>query len=117
MIEIMVNTARFRVAVKGHATPEESAQYREICSAVSALAQGMMFSLNRVNDEGGAYKSVEYRPDPGDLMIRVYPEHWAEREARRRIDIYADGMELLAMAHSESVHMIRDGEEIRRAES
>lgn len=113
MIEINVNTARYKVTVKGHAMPEESADYQQICAAASALAQSMMYCLTKLEEDGkDAYKSVEYRHDPGDIYIRVYPEGWAEASAKRKIRDYADGMELLAMSHPESIHMIWDGEEI-----
>ena len=110
MIEINVNTARFKLTVKGHATQEESSQYREICAAASALAQALMYSISKI--PGDAMKSVEYRPDVGDLLIRVYPEEWAELGAKNRFKTYADGMELLARSHPYSVTMIRDGERI-----
>ncbi len=110
MIEININTARFKLTVKGHAVPEESEQYREICSAVSALAQALMYSISKLPRD--AMKSLEYRPEPGDLLIRAFPEEWAELSTRNKFKTYADGMELLALSHQQSVTMIRDGEKI-----
>ena len=111
MIEINVNTAKFRVSVKGHAMPEESEDYRQICAAASALAQSLMYCLTKMEEDGkSAYKSVEYRHDKGDIYIRVWPEHWAELGTKNRITDYADGMELLAMSHPESIRMLWDGD-------
>ena len=111
MIEITVNTTRYRVTVKGHAQPEESDKYKEICAAASALAQALMYSLTKLPRD--AMKSVEYRQDPGDLLIRVFPEEWAELSVKNRLKAYADGMELLAISHPCSITMIRDGELIK----
>lgn len=113
MIEINVNTVRFKVTVKGHALPEESEKYREICSAVSALVQGLEYTLTKFESDHDPFRTTEWRPTPGDTVFRVWPEEWAMRSVRKRIETYADGMELLALAHPGSVHMIRDGEEIK----
>ena len=110
MIEITVNTNRFRVTVTGHAQPEEGEQYREICAACSALTQSLAYTISKLPKE--ALKSFEYRPDPGDLLIRAYPEEWAELVVKNRFKTMADGLELLAKSHSNSVKMIRDGERI-----
>ena len=117
MIEIRMNTARFKLTVKGHATAEETGEWREVCSAVSALAQALAWSITKYDGmEKGALKSVEYRPDSGDLLLRVWPESWAEIGMRHRYRIYGDGLEMLALAHPESVHMIWDDEEIQGQE-
>lgn len=113
MIEINMNTARFKLTVKGHATAEESEQYKEICASASALAQSLLYSISKFNtDEKQALKSLEYRRDFGDMMVRAWPEEWAEHSIRKRFQIYGDGLELLAKSHPVSVHMIWDGEEI-----
>lgn len=110
MITITMNSKRLKLTVTGHAMPEESTQYNEICAAVSAMAQSMMYAISKYNDGEGTMKSTEYRDDPGDLMIRIWPETWAEREIRHIFNIYADGLELLAESHPCSVTFIRDGE-------
>ena len=110
MIEITMNTARFKLTVKGHAQPEESPDYKEICAAASALAQALAYSISKF--PGDAMKAFEYRPEPGDMLIRAYPEEWAELGTRNRMKAYADGLELLARSHPQSVSMIRDGEKI-----
>ena len=51
-----------------------------------------------------------------DLLLRVWPESWAEIGMRHRYRIYGDGLEMLALAHPESVHMIWDDEEIQGQE-
>lgn len=112
MITINMNTARFRVTVEGHAMPEESADYSQICAAVSALAQSLAWSISKYNNGEGAMKSFEYRPEPGNMLIRVWPEYWAERAFRNRFKNYGDGFELLAKSHPQSVTFIWDGERI-----
>ena len=115
MIEITMNTARYKLTVKGHAMPEEGAQYKEICAAASALAQALAYSISKL--PGDAMKSFEYRPDPGDLLIRAYPEDWAELVTKNRFKTYADGLELLAMSHPQSITMVLDGEKITEKEA
>lgn len=110
MIEITMNTARYKLTVKGHAQPEEGEQYKEICAAASALAQALAYSITKLPRD--AMKSFEYRPDPGNLLIRAYPEEWAELVTKNRFKTYADGLELLAMSHPQSISMILDGEKI-----
>ena len=112
MIEINLNTARYKLTVTGHATPEESAEYKEICAAASAIAQSLAYSVTKYHEGESPLKSFEYRPDPGDLMIRAWPEEWAELAIGRRFRIYGEGMELLARSHPQSVTMIWDGERI-----
>ena len=57
-------------------------------------------------------QSFPYRPDPGNLLIRIFPATWAERAFRHRFEIYGDGLQLLAESHPESVRFIRDGERV-----
>lgn len=115
MIEITMNTARYKLTVKGHAMPEEGEQYKEICAAASALAQALAYSITKLPRD--AMKSFEYRPDPGDLLIRAYPEEWAELVTKNRFKTYADGLELLAMSHPQSITMVLDGEKITEKEA
>ena len=113
MIHINMSVERFTLVVKGHAEPNESEQYREICAGASMLAQGMMASITKFQKEHNGIRRILYRGDPGDMILTVEPEPWAEATIRKRMRAYADGMELLALAHPGSVHMIRDGEEIK----
>lgn len=110
MITITMNTERLKITVTGHATAEESEQYKEICSAAAALAQALMYSISKFPSD--ALKAADYRNDPGDLLIRIFPEDWARLGVRNRFKAYGDGLELLAKSHPQSVTMIRDGERI-----
>lgn len=117
MIEIKMTTNRYKMTVTGHAQPEESAEYKEICAAVSALTQSLAYSISKLNEERGALeqgalKAFDYRGDPGDMKLKAYPEKWAEVVIRQRFRTYGDGLELLAKSHAEAVTMIRDGERI-----
>ena len=116
MITIDINTGKFRVAVTGHAMPEETDEYREVCAGISAMAQGLMYCMTKYESDHDALVSVNYRSDPGDLLIEVTPNTWAESAMRKRIRNYADGLELLAMEHPESVTMIIDGETVKPME-
>ena len=116
MINITMNSKRLKLTVTGHAMPEETPDYREVCAAASALAQSLMYSISLYNNGEGTMKSTEYRDQPGDLMIRIWPETWAEREIRHIFNIYADGLQLLAESHPYSVTFIRDGELITAKE-
>lgn len=116
MILITMNSKRLKLTVEGHAMPEENggndADTIGICNAVSALAQGLIYTISQYNNGEGTTKSIQYRNDPGDLMIKIFPEPWAEREIRHRFEIYADGLQLMAESHPQSVTFIRDGERI-----
>ena len=114
MITVNMNTARFKLTVEGHAQPEESEDYRQICAACSALAQSLAWSVSKYNDGEGAMKSFEYRPDAGNLLIRVWPEAWAEASFRHKFRNYGDGFELLAKSHPCSVTFILDGERVNQ---
>ena len=112
MIRINMNTARLKLTVEGHAMQEEGPEYQQICAAASALAQSLAWSVNKYNEGEGTMKSFEYRPETGNLLIRVWPEHWAEAVFKRKFKDYADGFELLAKSHPQSVEFIWDGERI-----
>ena len=112
MITIRMNTTKLKLTIDGHATPEESDEYRQICAGASALAQALMYAMTKYNDGKDTMKSVEYRPDAGNLMIRVYPEPWAEMGLRSIFRAYGDGFQLLAESHPQSIEMIRDEERI-----
>lgn len=116
MIEINLNTARFKLTVKGHAQPEEHSEYQAICSGVSAIVQGMVYCIGKYDEEWGALKALEYRPEPGDVMVRPWPLTFAESAMRHKMNNFGDALELMAMAHPEAIHMIRDGEEIQPEE-
>ena len=110
MIEIRMNTRRLKLTIKGHAMPEEGKEYSAACTAASAIAQGLAWTLAKYNGGKGAMKAFDYKNDPGDLLIKVFPETWAERELTHRFEIYGDGLELLAKSHPQYVRMIWDEE-------
>ena len=115
MITITMNTARLKLKVEGHAMPAEDQNeldYIRICSAASALAQGLAYAISTYNGGKGAMKAFDYRPKSGDLLIKVFPETWAEREIRHMFEIYGKGFQLLAESHPQSVTYIKDGERI-----
>lgn len=109
MIHINLSVERFTLVVKGHAEPEESEQYREICSAASMLAQGLMASIAKFQKQHDGIRRILYRGDPGDMVLTVEPEPWAEATIRKRMRAYGDGMELLALSNPECVEMLWDG--------
>ena len=74
MIHIEMNTTRLKLTVKGHAQPMEGEQYREACSAVGALAQSLMYTVGLYNGGEGIAKSITYKNQPGDLLIKIFPE-------------------------------------------
>ena len=113
MIEINLNTARFKLEVKGHAQPEETKEYSEVCAAVSALAQGLVYTVTKYESDHEAIGEMDYRNDPGDFLWRVKPDPWAEALIRKRMYAYGDGLEMMAACHPESVKMIYDGEEVQ----
>ena len=113
MITIEVNTSRYKVTVQGHATAEENEDYRAICAGVSTLAQALAYAIGKIGGDKSALKKMDYRPERGNTLIRVWPEAWAELGIRGIFRCYADGFELLAKSHPESVRMIWDGEEIK----
>ena len=120
MIRIKMDTNHLKLTVQGHAMPDESAAYKEICSATSALAQAMVYAVTRYKD-GATLNDLKYRPDTGDLMVHMFAEEGFEEQMRRIWEVYGYGMELLAQSHPQCVEMIWDGakvlpnEEVRRA--
>lgn len=112
MIEINLNTAKFRLTVEGHAMAEETKEHSEICAAVSAMAQALAYTITRYEKDHESIKGMDYRSEPGDFLLQIQPEDWAESFIRKRMQTYGDGLELLAGSHPESIHMIRDGEEV-----
>ena len=112
MIRINLNSARMKLTIEGHAQPEESEQYKEICAAASALVQALAYSITKFNHEGDALEIFKFQDEPGDVLLKVKPSEWSERAILRRFNEYGDGMELLALSHPQSVEMIWDGEKI-----
>ena len=106
-----MDTKKLKLTVEGHATPEESPQHSEICSAASALAQAMVYAMSRHRD-GALLKEMDYRPVPGDLLARIYAEDGQEERAREVFTLFGYGMELLAKSHGCSVEMVWDGRKI-----
>lgn len=111
MIKITMNTKKLQLTVEGHAMPEESGEYRQICAAASALAQGLAYTVARLTSEedGEPVRIFEYRNDPGDLRLRIFPENWPADGIRQIFMNYGDGLECLARSHPQSVTMIRNG--------
>ena len=111
MIHIELNTKRHRITVQGHAEPEESPEYRQICSAASAITQAMVYAVTRAA-EGRLLKGMDYKPDTGDLCAKLYPEDGMDEKMEEIITMYGYGLELLARSHEKSVEMVWDGEKI-----
>ena len=112
MIRIEMNTARFKLTVEGHAEPEETSMYKEVCAACSAIVQSLVYSITKFNHEGDVLEIFKYRDDPGNVLLKVKPSEWAESSVKRRFNEYGDGLELLALSHPYSVQFIWDGEPI-----
>lgn len=112
MITINMNTARFKLTVEGHAQPEETELYKEVCAACSAIVQALVYSITKFNHEGDALEIFKYRDDPGNVLLKVKPSKWSESSIKRRFNEYGDGLELLALSHPYSVEFIWDGEKI-----
>ena len=109
MISINLSVDKFHLIVKGHAQPEESEDYREVCAGASMLAQGLAHSIAKFQKEQDGIRHLLYRGDPGDMLLAVEPEAWAEATVRKRMRAYGDGMELLALSNPECVEMLWDG--------
>lgn len=116
MIEINLSVEYFTLTIKGHAEPEESELFRETCAAASMLAQGLAASIAKFQRTQNGMREMTYRGDPGDMLLQVKPETWAEATIRKRMRAYGDGLELLAKSNPESVRMTWDGIEIRPEE-
>ena len=111
MIMIRMDTNHLKLTVTGHAKPEETDAYREICSAASALAQAMVYAVTKYK-EGAALDTLDYRPDSGDLMVKMIAEEGYDKQMRQVWELYGYGMELLAQSHPQSVKMIWDGAKV-----
>ena len=116
MIHIEMNTARFKLTAEGHAKPEESEKYKEICAAVSAIVQGLVFSISKFKGEKDALSYYKYRDEPGNMLLKVVPEEWAEISMKRRFNYFGDALEMMATAHPGSVEFIWDGEKILKGD-
>lgn len=112
MIHIEMNTKRLKLTVKGHAEPEESESYKEICAACSAIAQAMVYAVTRY-EEGAALDEMDYRPDRGDFMVRMRPEKGYEKRMETIWNLYGYGLEAMARSEPQSVEMIWDGARVR----
>ena len=116
MIQINLSVENFTLKIDGHAQPEESERFREICAGASMLAQGLAHSIAKFQKQQDGIRHILYRGDPGDMVLAVEPEPWAEATVRKRMRAYADGMELLALSNPESVTMIWDGVPVKPEE-
>lgn len=109
MITINLSVEKFKVTVTGHAQPEEGENYRETCAAASMLIQGLAHSITKFQAAQNGIQEIDYRGEPGDMLLRIKPEPWAEATVRKRMRAYGDGLELLAMSEPQSVRMTWDG--------
>ena len=116
MIKITLSTKDFVLLVKGHAQPEESERYRETCAAASMLAQALAYSISKFQEQQNGILQVDYRDEPGDMLLLVVPEKWAEATVRKRFRAYGDGLELLAQSNPESVQMEWNGKPVKPEE-
>ena len=112
MIRITINTARYKITVEGHALAEEHPDHSAICTGVSAIVQGLVYSISKFNSRETALKTFKYRDEPGNMLLKIVPEQWAELSLTKRFNYYGDGLELMARSHPESIEMIWDGERI-----
>ena len=112
MIEINLDTNKFKLTVEGHAKPEETDRHAEICAAVSAMAQGLAYSISRFEKDHNGINGIDYRSEPGDFLLQIYQDDWVGSFVRKRMQAYGDGLEFMAACEPQSIHMIRDGEEI-----
>ena len=109
MININLSVEKFTVTITGHAQPDECEQYREVCAAASMLVQGLAHSITKFQGAQNGIQEIDYRDQPGDLLLRIKPDPWAEATVRKRMRAYGDGMELLALSEPQSVTMTWDG--------
>jgi len=109
MITINLSVEKFTLKIDGHAEPAESQEYREICAGCSMLAQGLAASITKFQGKQDGIREIDYRDTPGDMLLRIQPEPWAEATVRKRMRAYGDGFELLAQSAPGSVTMIWDG--------
>jgi len=109
MININLSVEKFTLKIDGHAMPEEGERFREICAAASMLAQGLANSICKFQKAQNGIREIVYRDTPGDMLLKITPDPWAEATVRKRMRAYGDGMELLALAEPQSVQMTWDG--------
>ena len=109
MININLSVEKFILTVTGHAQPDECEQYREVCAASSMLVQGLAYSITKFQDAQNGIQEIDYRNQPGDMLLRIKPDPWAEATVRKRMRAYGDGLELLAQSEPQSVSMTWDG--------
>lgn len=113
MIEIRLDDRNFTLEAKGHALETEGPEWKYICSNVSTLTQGLAYSLTKYEKEHESIRGMDYRPEPGDLLLKVDPEEWARAAVRKRMQNFGDALEMLAQCESSYIHMVWNGEEIR----
>lgn len=116
MIRIDLDDKHFTLRVTGHATAEEGKDHQLICNAVSVIAQGLAYSVTRLEKEREAITGLDYRPESGNLLLKIYPEQWAEAAVRKRMQIFGDALEMLAICESSYITMVWNGEEIKGQE-
>ena len=116
MIKITFSSKDLVLMVKGHALPEENELNKEICASASMLTQALAYSVSKFQDQQNGILQIDYRDQPGNMLLHVIPEKWAEAATRKRFKAYGDGLELLAMSNPESVTMEWDGRPVKPEE-
>lgn len=109
MIKINLSVENFTLTITGHAKPEECENYRQVCAGASMLTQGLAMSITKFQASQNGIREIDYRDTPGDMLLRIKPDPWAEATVRKRMRAYGDGLELLALSEPQSVTMIWDG--------
>ncbi len=112
MIEITMNSQRLKLQIKGHALETENADHHAICTAISTVAQGMVYCISKLGEAENAIRNVQYRREPGDFYALIIPEQWAENMIRHRFRNFGDALEMMAKCYPECITMIWDGEKI-----
>ena len=113
MISINLDDKNFVLTVKGHALEAEGPDHQLICNSVSVIVQGLAYSLTKFEKDRDAMEGFDYRPDEGDLYLKIMPVAWAQAVVRKRMQIYGDALEMLAICEPKYIEMTWNGEEIK----
>ena len=70
MIIIDLSVEKFQLIIKGHAQPEETEDYFQVCAGASMLAQGLAHSIAKFQKQQDGIKRILYRGDPGDMVLK-----------------------------------------------
>ena len=113
MIIINLDDRLLKLTVTGHATPEEGPDWKLVCNSVSVLAQGLVYSIAKFEENHDALLGFDYKIDPGDMIVNPSPEEWARATIRKRMQIYGDGLQLVAENFPEYCRMTWNDMEIK----